>query len=587
MSSSRERLPWAYLAAGCVATAVYFLLPSVASQDVWYDGVGLSAVVAILVGVRVHRPQRPLPWLLIAAGQFLWIIGDTTWNYYEIVLHRAVPYPAAPDAFYLAGYPLVAAGLVLFIRSRSPGRDRASLVDASIVTTGLGLLVWIYLAAPYARDASLGTAGRLVSVAYPLVDVLLIAVAARLLIGPSRRERTQYLLLGFLIAILTSDVVYSLLALFGTYHTGDLVDAGWLLGYVLVGAAGLHPSMAGLSRPHAAPDARIRRRRLALLAGASLIAPAVLAIEWARRSPLDVPVVAVCAAVLFLLVVVRMSGLVRDIASKADMLSAQGSELEQALAQLQDVETERRRLLEETMRTGERERSRIAAELHDGSIQHLASLGYTLHRVGMRLHEGEREVAMELLEKAEETLGAEVSSLRAMMRGLRPPALDETGLVEAIRDHVAVFCDREHVECQVHLEPVPRLEPEVETALYRVAQEALRNVGRHAAATAVTVRLERRADAVQLEIADNGSGFAKDRVAGAVQRGHFGLAGMRERLEMAGGELEIESGLGAGTVVRAIVPLAMPGTEPTRADEAPTAAPEGLSAARSEIGSFR
>jgi signal transduction histidine kinase len=426
-------------------------------------------------------------------------------------------------------------------------------------------------------------------VAYPLVDVLLIAVAARLLMGPSRRERTQYLLLGFLIAILTSDVVYSLLALFGTYHTGDLVDAGWLLGYVLVGAAGLHPSMAALSRPQRDPDTRIRLRRLALLAAASLIAPAVLTIEWARGSPLDVPVVAACAGVLFLLVVSRMSGLVRDVASKADMLSAQGSELEQALTHLREVETERRKLLEETLRTGERERSRIAAELHDGSIQHLASLGYTLRRLGMRLDGGETEGAMELLEDAETMLGAEVSGLRAVMRGLRPPALDETGLVDAIRDHAASFADREQAECQVLLQPVPRLEPEIETALYRAAQEALRNVTRHAAATAVTVRLETRDDTVRLEIADNGRGFARDRIAGAVQRGHFGLAGMRERLEMAGGRLEIDSGPGAGTVVRAIVPLALlpAPSEPKRPAQDPTTAADGAAVARSEIGSLR
>src|SRR5436190_632574 len=74
-SRARTRLAWGYLAVGCGLTVGYFALHSVAAQDLWYDGVGLSAVVAILTGVLLHRPRRPLPWLLVAAGQFLWILG--------------------------------------------------------------------------------------------------------------------------------------------------------------------------------------------------------------------------------------------------------------------------------------------------------------------------------------------------------------------------------------------------------------------------------------------------------------------------------------------------------------------------------
>ena len=107
-SPARARLAWGYFAVGCILTVGYFGLHSVAAQDLWYDGIGLSAVVAILAGVWLHRPRRPLPWLLVAAGQFLWILGDTIWDYYDIVLHRSVPYPAAPDLFYLSGYFLVA-----------------------------------------------------------------------------------------------------------------------------------------------------------------------------------------------------------------------------------------------------------------------------------------------------------------------------------------------------------------------------------------------------------------------------------------------------------------------------------------------
>jgi signal transduction histidine kinase len=552
-SRVRAALPCVYLAAGGLMTAGYFRLPSVAAKDAWYDGVGVSAVLAILVGVVLYRPRRRAPWLLVAAGQFMWILGDGVWDYYDIVLHRSVPYPSWPDAFYLAGYPLVAAGLVLFVRHRTPGRDRASVVDAGIITTGLGLLVWTYLAAPYARDVSSTVASRIVSVAYPLVDVLLIAVLVRLVVAPGAREKSQYLLLGFLTSTLISDVIYSFLVLFGTYKTGDLIDSGWLVAYVLVGAAALHPSMARLSVPAAQPPATLGRRRLLLLALASLIPPAVLTIEWARGSPLDIPVFAGCAALLFLLVVLRMSGLVREVESKLELLQARDASLASALGELERAEEERRQLLERTIRAAEDERVQVAAELHDGPIQHLAALGYSLESALALMEEQPSAGGERMVREVQTALSGEIGGLRRLMVTLRPPALDQAGLHAALRDFAEALAEQEGLEASVRVDEVDGLSPDAETALYRVAQEALRNVVWHARARRVSVALGSNERGAEITIEDDGVGFSGEG-DGLVRRGHFGIAGMRQRIEMVGGTLEIVSAPGRGTTVRARAP---------------------------------
>jgi hypothetical protein len=116
---------------------LYFLLPL---EGLWsnlaYDLIGLSAVVAIVVGVRRHRPARPLIWWCFAAGQLLFVVGDVLYAVIDQVLRQS-SFPSVADGFYLAGYPVLAIGLLILIRGRISGRDRAGLIDAAIIATGL------------------------------------------------------------------------------------------------------------------------------------------------------------------------------------------------------------------------------------------------------------------------------------------------------------------------------------------------------------------------------------------------------------------------------------------------------------------
>ena len=168
------------LAVELLLGVTYFLLPDSLLRAVVYCSLGLGMVVAVVVGTRLYWPSRPLAWYLIAAGQLSFTVGDAINYTYQWVLEVEPPYPSVADAFYLACSALLAGGLLLLVRARAPGRDVASLIDATIITTGVGLLSWVFLIGPNVRVPDLVLSQRLVSIAYPLCDVLLVAVAVRL-----------------------------------------------------------------------------------------------------------------------------------------------------------------------------------------------------------------------------------------------------------------------------------------------------------------------------------------------------------------------------------------------------------------------
>jgi uncharacterized membrane protein len=241
-----------YLLLGLVGVFGYSWLPSDPSHNLYYSAMGIVAVAAIAVGVRLNRPSYPLPWYLVIVGQAMLVVGDGIWNYYEMVLRIEPPFPSVADVAYLGGYVVLVGGVALLLRARrGAGADAGDTLDAAIITVGLAVVVWIYLMEPYAQDPSLSLTERLVSISYPLMDVLLIALAVRLLLSRGPRPPAFYLLSASLVLTLVSDVIYAILSLNGSYQSGNPVDTGWLVSYVLWGTAALHPSMRNLSGPGA------------------------------------------------------------------------------------------------------------------------------------------------------------------------------------------------------------------------------------------------------------------------------------------------------------------------------------------------
>ncbi len=203
------------------------------------------------------------------------------------------------------------------------------------------------------------------------------------------------------------------------------------------------------------------------------------------------------------------------------------------------------------LRAAEIERGRIARELHDETGQVLTAIKFELAELERTLSGA--GLGTDAVDRARDLTGRALESIRATARGLRPAVLDDLGLVPALRALSEDFAGRAGVG--VHLDAVPlpaSPAPEVEVAVYRVFQEALTNVARHAAATRVEARLAADGGELVLVIEDDGRGFEPGPGAGA---GHAGLTGMRERVVGAGGRFQVTSTPGRGVRLEVRLPL--------------------------------
>lgn len=208
------------------------------------------------------------------------------------------------------------------------------------------------------------------------------------------------------------------------------------------------------------------------------------------------------------------------------------------------------------------ERAHLARELHDSVTQALFSMGLTLRTLEILL-ETDPDAARNKLVELRELQKDALAEMRTLIFELRPSSLESDGLVQALRTHATAVQRRTGLDIVVDAEPIDRLPLAVEEALYRIGQEALHNVVKHANASHATIRIWRDGPSVRLSVTDDGSGFDPD----AVPRGHIGLIGMRQRADLIGGELTVSSRPGRGTVVEARVPAA---SEPV--NEAPGSA---------------
>jgi diguanylate cyclase (GGDEF)-like protein/PAS domain S-box-containing protein len=321
----------AYLAFGTVGIFLYLLVPPLKGNALLFNTLGLTSWIAVVVGIRRNKPSYALPWWLFAVSFCLYWMGDVyTYSYPRYILHHEVPFPSIGDAIYLTVYPVQMLGLLLLVRRRNPQRNRNTLIDAAVLTLGLSLLSWVLLIAPYLHDGSLGLLPKLVSVAYPLGDIILLAAAIRLVLDSGRRQPAFYLLSASILSVLATDFVYGVMTLDNAYHHQLLLDLGWFSYQLLFGVAALHPSMVALEEPVRDRGAKLTPLRLGLLAGASLIAPVCIFLKELRRGDLDLIVIICASIVLFGLVVMRMADLVRQqerSVARERLLSACGAAL--------------------------------------------------------------------------------------------------------------------------------------------------------------------------------------------------------------------------------------------------------------------
>ncbi|KAA2261354.1 diguanylate cyclase [Solihabitans fulvus] len=309
-----DRVWLVYLLCGLFLVGCYYLVPAhdagLVLRVVLYCATSASGAAAILYGVRRNRPRPRLPWLLLGVSQLVYAAGDTSF-YVSHYVFGATTFPSIADALYLAHYPLVVAALTLLIRRRTPGRDLPGILDAAVLTVVAGMLSWLFLIGPQARSDAPFLA-KVASAGYPMMDLAMLTVALRLILGGGRRPVSFVLLSANLAAFLVVDTLYVLQQLAGTYHAGNFLDAIWLSGNLALGAAALHPTMSRLGDRSPVRDASLGPVRLTALSAAVLIAPATLLIQDACGAVREIPVIAGACAVLFVLAIARLAGLVAD-----------------------------------------------------------------------------------------------------------------------------------------------------------------------------------------------------------------------------------------------------------------------------------
>jgi len=482
--------------AGLGSLACHFVL-SRTGAALAYDAPAAVAIVLCVAAWRCGEPRRTT-WLFLAAGTSASVVGDLVYSFAD----TAFPGPA--DVAYLASYPLFAVALLTFVPHRR-AETLATLLDATLATMAISLFVVLFWLEPLATAGGESLPSRILSCAYPVGDLLLVAIGITAALQTGRRHS---LVLAAMATLLGSDLVYSAEIAHSSYVSGNVVDAGWMCAYTLLALA----AVQGLRKRASSPDADALGWRCLVLAGAALFAvPAAAALEIAtgganqlpradRLEPADRhPVVRANVARRTRAVPSRAEvphGLRqhrnRDLDRKEQRHDRDQSRVSafgrlhgrRALADalladhpsgrhggrraghgaaprrragsctiekryvrsdgtvrwvrvtvsatpmggfdiglIEDI-TDRRRLLARTVEAAEHERLALAADLHDGPVQHLTATAFTLDLLVNRLTRESSSEAAELARRLRDDVAAEMTSLRRTMTGLRSPVID-------------------------------------------------------------------------------------------------------------------------------------------------------------------
>jgi diguanylate cyclase (GGDEF)-like protein/PAS domain S-box-containing protein len=299
--------PWLlFLISGLLICTLY----TISASKVYYDSLTIFVVfltlLALIAGVRLHRSAYNWPWRVLIAGCLSLLAGDIFWLYGDGVVGGSNVFINLSNILDLAIYPCALIALLLFLNRCSGGRGWPYLFDAMILATGIGLCLWVGVMDRHWDDLSLPLQSKVVAIAYPAGDLLLLAGALCLLLLPRIRSGAYVLLILSLATIFATDTLYSIVTLQGHYQTGQLLGAGWLIGYILIGSAALHPGMTTLTTRSTVPAPALSWQRIGLLLVSGSVGPLlyILKLKWGFH--VDVESVIAGSFVLFLLVLARM-----------------------------------------------------------------------------------------------------------------------------------------------------------------------------------------------------------------------------------------------------------------------------------------
>jgi diguanylate cyclase (GGDEF)-like protein len=314
------RSAYVALCVGLAVVAVFATaMNGAAGSALYLVGAAYGTLLSIVGASRMPVARRRI-WWAFAAGEVMFLVGDSLWTLFEDVLHIE-PFPSVADVAYLAQYPALALGMLWLVRGRRRGRDRAAFLDAAILTTGFTVVGTVFFIVPAAETGGSTLLSQVVAAAYPAGDLLVLALVVRMFTAEFARNEALWAVFGAIAIMLVADLGYVVAVVHGLPYPG-WIDIGYLLTYLLLGFAVLHPSAGALSEPAPERSDRLSGARMLLLGAALLLAP--LTGQVAHLTGVEhaewMAFFGGCVAAV--LVVLRLSNLVQDLQRTAVQLAA-------------------------------------------------------------------------------------------------------------------------------------------------------------------------------------------------------------------------------------------------------------------------
>jgi signal transduction histidine kinase len=552
-----NRVSYVYAATGVVVTVAYFAATgsSADARSAIYQAMGVSATVAVLAGIWLHRPSNKRPWALFAAGLLLWTGGDAYWNSYQWFVGRGAPFPSPADGLYIAAYPLLAAGVLALMRGwrRAELRD---ILDGAIFSVSAAVLIWVLLIGPLKRGSHLSALGTATSLGTTVGDILLLAAIAQLIVSRRRTSNLALRAIGASIALtLVSDYIYAYLNLNSAYTTGMLIDAGWLLSYTLFGAAALHPSMRSIGAlPAAVP--RPSRLRFVSLGAALLAPPLALVIQSTFATPIDTLEIGLGSTITVLLVGWRVWLLSREREQVQAELARQNERL-LALDQMKD--------------------DFIASVSHEFRTPLTSIRGYAELLQEANLPAEHRDF-VNVIDRNSARLAGLVEDLLLMAQiqsGGLPLDLDEVVLNHLIAragEAAKPFAASKRIDLDIDTEPELVTTQADAERLGQVLDNLVSNAIKYTPdGGGVSIKMTHTGDTATIAVSDTGIGIPEDEQAqmfsrffrssnarhSGIEGSGLGLAITRGIVEAHGGTIGFDSVEGVGTTFRLTVPLGL------------------------------
>jgi PAS domain S-box-containing protein len=309
------------LVVAAVLIGAWVLSPAGPARGVLLVLLNALVVVSVFIGLRRYKPCARSGWVVLGCAQASSVVAFVFWYLLPSITGKDLAVPSPVDALFMALYAGNCIAIGVFIRRERSGNDRQTLLDVLIVSACLGALSWVFLMQPYAQDAALSPAVKLVSLAYPALDLVLVILTLRLAFSGSRATPAKALLVAWACLQLAGDTAYGVLVLAGTWTLASPVFLLWMAGFACLAAAARHPTMATLGAPMSGFDRGTGRARRVVVAAAVLALPTVLTVRLIQGSPDDLLAITGASVLVCLLALARGDAQGNTRTTRADRLA--------------------------------------------------------------------------------------------------------------------------------------------------------------------------------------------------------------------------------------------------------------------------